>query len=396
MPGWYRFDIPDAALATAKGPEVCFHFQGVTNMAPTPVKILLVGWDNQDGVRGGLTALPNAAAAASGGLVINGTNSGTVTLAALTVTGATTCTGNVSMAAGLNITQSASNTSALVITGNGTGHGIATTSGSGATGNGITATSAATNGHGVSYAGVGTGDGLRATGGATGRGIHAIGGATSGAGLRTEGTAGNANATEYVGQGSAAGLSVAGGATGVGVTIAGGGTSGVGIFVGTTSGDGFQILANAGHGLNVAAGGASKHGLFVTGGSSGVSDGLKAVAGTGGVDVRGNITGNLTGTVSTVTTVTNLSIKKNTALSNFEFMMTDSTNHNPATGKTVTCTRSIDGAAFAAGTLANVTEVAFGMYRVDFLAADLNGNTITLRATASASDDTFVTIVTNP
>jgi hypothetical protein len=87
-------------------------------------------------------------------------------------------------------------------------------------------------------------------------------------------------------------------------------------------------------------------------------------------------------------------LKKNTALSNFEFMMTDSTNHLPATGKTVTCTRSIDGGTFAAGTLANVAEVSNGMYRVDFLAADLNGNVITLRATAASSDDTFITMTT--
>lgn len=77
-------------------------------------------------------------------------------------------------------------------------------------------------------------------------------------------------------------------------------------------------------------------------------------------------------------------------------MMTDSTNHAPATGLTVTCTRSIDGGAYAAGTLANVTEVSNGMYTVDFGAADLNGNVIVLRATAAASDDTFERIVTQP
>lgn len=66
MPGWYRFDIPDGALAS--GRFVSIHLQGATNMAPLPLEIELTGWDNQDAVRGGLTALPNAAAAASGGL----------------------------------------------------------------------------------------------------------------------------------------------------------------------------------------------------------------------------------------------------------------------------------------------------------------------------------------
>jgi hypothetical protein len=87
--------------------------------------------------------------------------------------------------------------------------------------------------------------------------------------------------------------------------------------------------------------------------------------------------------------------RKNTALANFAFVMTDSTNHETATGLTVTCTRSIDGGAFAPGTLANVSEISNGIYNVDFLAADLNGDVIVLRAAATGCDDTFVTIVTS-
>jgi hypothetical protein len=89
-------------------------------------------------------------------------------------------------------------------------------------------------------------------------------------------------------------------------------------------------------------------------------------------------------------------IRKNVALAKFEFLMTDSTNHAPVTGKTVTVTRSIDNGAFAAGTLSAVTEIAFGIYSVDFGAGDLNGTVITLRATAAASDDLLVTIVPDP
>ncbi len=87
-------------------------------------------------------------------------------------------------------------------------------------------------------------------------------------------------------------------------------------------------------------------------------------------------------------------VRKNTALAAFMFMMTDSTNHNPASGKTITITRAIDGGAFAGGTLSSVTEVANGIYAVDFATGDLNGNTIILRATATGCDDTFVRIVT--
>lgn len=87
-------------------------------------------------------------------------------------------------------------------------------------------------------------------------------------------------------------------------------------------------------------------------------------------------------------------VKKNQALAKFQFLMTDSTTHAPVTGKTVTVTRSIDGAAFGAGGLSAVTELSDGLYGVDFAAADLNGNVIMLKATAAGSDVTFERIIT--
>jgi hypothetical protein len=67
MPGWYQFCPPNAALAS--GADSCsFHLKGATNMAPLPIEVQLTNLDLTDGVRAGLTALPNAAAAASGGL----------------------------------------------------------------------------------------------------------------------------------------------------------------------------------------------------------------------------------------------------------------------------------------------------------------------------------------
>ena len=87
-------------------------------------------------------------------------------------------------------------------------------------------------------------------------------------------------------------------------------------------------------------------------------------------------------------------ILKNTALSNFMFLMVDSTDHvTSKTGLTITATRSIDGAAFAA--CANsATEVSAGIYKIDLAAADLNGDVITLRFSGTAADDRFITIVT--
>lgn len=86
-------------------------------------------------------------------------------------------------------------------------------------------------------------------------------------------------------------------------------------------------------------------------------------------------------------------MKKNTALANFSFFMTDSTSHNPATGKTVTVTRRLDGGAHAALTDPTVTEVANGEYRCNFSAADRNGDVMTMRATASGCDDLDVTFI---
>lgn len=87
-------------------------------------------------------------------------------------------------------------------------------------------------------------------------------------------------------------------------------------------------------------------------------------------------------------------IQKNTALSNFEFVMCSSSDHiSPATGLTVTAQRSIDGGAFAA--CANsVTEVGSGVYKINLAGADLNGTVITLKFTATGADATLITVKT--
>lgn len=89
-------------------------------------------------------------------------------------------------------------------------------------------------------------------------------------------------------------------------------------------------------------------------------------------------------------------IVKNTALANFPFSMTDSTNHNPMTGLTVTATRSIDGGAYASGTITNMTEIGNGSYQCDLGAGDLNGDTIMFRFTAAGADDLTFTVVPVP
>lgn len=87
-------------------------------------------------------------------------------------------------------------------------------------------------------------------------------------------------------------------------------------------------------------------------------------------------------------------VKKNTALANFSFLMVDSTdNKTGKTGLTVTATVSIDGAAFAASTN-SATEIENGLYKIDLAAADLNGDVIVLRATATGANDRVITILT--
>lgn len=45
MPGWYRFDIPNAAIASGRFSSI--HFKGATNMAPLPLEIELTAVNNQ-------------------------------------------------------------------------------------------------------------------------------------------------------------------------------------------------------------------------------------------------------------------------------------------------------------------------------------------------------------
>ena len=109
MPGWYRLDLPNAVLAASKGRCVAVHLKGATNMAPLPIEIELTGWNNQDGVRAGLTALPNVASGSAGAIVTSGTgtaqlstSSGQVLLQTGTGTGQLDFTSGVVKA---NVTQ---------------------------------------------------------------------------------------------------------------------------------------------------------------------------------------------------------------------------------------------------------------------------------------------------
>lgn len=245
--GDVRVDLPDAAFATGAN---YVDFGGTaTGMIVVGGRVRLVDFSLEDAVRGTTgTAVPNAAAGASGGLLISGSNAGTTTLGALTVTGATTLTGNVAAAAGITITQSTTN-----------GHGIVTT-------------------------GNGTGAGLRVVGGATGNGLAAVGGSTSGDAIVTSATSGHG--ATFAG----------GGTTKHGVNAVGGATTSAGIAAtgGSTSGDGILIAATSGHGIVAAGTGTTKHGIHATGGST-TSHGINAVGGGVGHGILATSGGGSTG-----------------------------------------------------------------------------------------------------
>jgi hypothetical protein len=69
--GYYRLDLPDDACDTAGSSKGVLVGGTVTGMVVIGCYIELVSYDPFDGVRAGLTALPNAAADAAGGLPIS-------------------------------------------------------------------------------------------------------------------------------------------------------------------------------------------------------------------------------------------------------------------------------------------------------------------------------------
>lgn len=77
MPGIYRLDLPDAAVASGAD-SVLVTLKGATGMVQVSLLIPLIAANLQDSVRAGLTALPNAAAEASGGLYTRGSGAGQI------------------------------------------------------------------------------------------------------------------------------------------------------------------------------------------------------------------------------------------------------------------------------------------------------------------------------
>lgn len=114
MPGCYQLGVPDAAFA-AGAKSVIIMLKGATNMAPLVLEVELTATDNQDAVRGGMTALPNANAEAAGGLFTRGSGAGQVNQSAngqLDVNLSTIKSQTITCAAGVTVLASVGTASA--------------------------------------------------------------------------------------------------------------------------------------------------------------------------------------------------------------------------------------------------------------------------------------------
>jgi hypothetical protein len=189
-------------------------------------------------------ALPAAVPGASGGLLINGSNSGAITLGS-----------------GVTISNSA--------------------------GTALTLTSSGGNGHGIQANGNGTGSGVNLNGGATGAGLRLVGGATSGPGLYAL-AQGGGSGIRCEGVGANNGLHVIGGATGHGL-LATGGSDGDGIRANGGATDRAGIYAN---------GGGNGHGFVFARGATGGGDDLYCVNADATIPTVTTVTGLAAGSIT--------------------------------------------------------------------------------------------------
>lgn len=79
-PGLYELQLADARFAVSNAKTLRIFLSGATNLLGKEVLVQLTATDIDDSVRHGLTALPNAAAEASGGLVTRGTGTGQISV----------------------------------------------------------------------------------------------------------------------------------------------------------------------------------------------------------------------------------------------------------------------------------------------------------------------------
>lgn len=86
-------------------------------------------------------------------------------------------------------------------------------------------------------------------------------------------------------------------------------------------------------------------------------------------------------------------LTKNEALSNFSFLMTDSTTNEPKADLMVTVQISKDGGAFANATNTPATEISNGAYKINLTQAERNADISLFKATAAGANQTTLVLI---
>lgn len=278
-PGLYEFQFADARFSVANAKRFVFSVSGATNLLAMDYEVELTRMNLQDGTRGGMTALPNAAAGASGGLWILGS-----------MTGSPAITGSFSIlnasGSAVSLLSAGSNGSGLVLTGNGSGDGLLVTGG--ATGDGAQFMGGGTNGHALrlfAQAGNSYGALIEGAGSGAAHGVSIVGAGTGHGALVTGGSGATGNGVSIVSASTnGVGLNVAGSGSGNGATITGGATgNGLYCLAGSTSGSGFAAVSvTSGNGAAFISGGGANPGLAITASTTGT---------TGAIEINQNSSG---------------------------------------------------------------------------------------------------------
>lgn len=258
-------------------------------------------------------------------------------------------------------------------------------------GDAISAVSSGGAGRGIYAKGEGAGHGALIEGGGAAHGIYGKGGSSAGSGLR--------------GDGAGASAGIAGvGATGPGIHGLGG-TNSHGLLVqSAVGGDGIRAIGEGvGHGARFTKGASGKDidadeiDQIVTDTTTDIPALIAALNNLSSAQAQTAAAAALTAydpptrTEATsdkdeILTQLPAAPVKNASFT-YVIKMVDSTDHaTPETGLTIAMTRSLDGAAFGAAT-GVVTEISAGHYKVAASAADMLGDVVTHRFTATGADD---------
>jgi hypothetical protein len=236
----------------------------------------------------------------------------------------------------------------------------------------------------------GTGHGIWARAGeGGGNGIRAIAYAETAAGLHAE--AEGANGDGIRGQSGIDGDGISGYAAG----------TGIGINAVSDQGDGIRasgsVISGNGHGF-CTSGGGTGHGILAQSGTGATGDGARFEA--------RSTNGNGVNCIKTGTGIDlkasdhsdgtwGHSVKKNTAIAKYKFVMLHETTGDPEPGLTVTAVKKLDAAAAwsAMSGSGTIVDNGSGVYSIDISQADSNGDTGVWKFTAPGAKATIISLI---